>query len=613
MAATAPVSFSIHRDPGQPPPPLVTSGPIMAMWQALAITAIVLGGWYLGWRWTHSLNADAYWLAVPMAVAETLAYVGLLLFVHALWDQGQVRLRPPPASVGECDPAAIDPQRRIAVDVFICTRAEPVDLLRDTIRAARQLRVPPGVSVLVHVLDDGARPAVAALAAAEGANCLQRQDNSDFKAGNLRHGLENSNGDFLIICHADTLLFPGFLEQTLGHFRDPEVAFVQTPLWFRHDPPRETLAANWRRRFGLPGRLAAWLAGLVTGPVTVGADPFSAEARLFHDIVQPRHGRLNAGVSCGAASIHRREAIMSVALRAWTQRVTRAAPVAPAAGGRRRRGKARAEALAAQARWQAAQAIAFTPYRHHVADDLHSTIMLHQDRARRWKSIMHPAIQSCMLAAPDFGTWAARRWKRLYGSLDIFIRDNPVFGGGLSLRQRLIYLSGFWQSLSGLWLAVLVLVPIIHLFSGVAPVNDYGLAYFAHLLPFLMVLELALMFGLWGRSAHVGRAQAVAGFALSLQALWQVLRGKPFAPLAPPANPRALVRLHQILIGLGLLAIAYAAVRLWLAQQGQYPTSHTPGSLIANGGLVLFNNAAFGRLVRASGWRPALFTGETDR
>lgn len=55
----------------------------------------------------------------------------------------------------------------------------------------------------------------------EGANYITRQSNIGYKAGNLRNGLEHTDGDFLIICDADTRVFPTLLSHTLGYFRDP--------------------------------------------------------------------------------------------------------------------------------------------------------------------------------------------------------------------------------------------------------------------------------------------------------------------------------------------------------------------------------------------------------
>lgn len=96
----------------------------------------------------------------------------------------------------------------------------------------------------VHVLDDGRRPEMKAVCDQEGANYISRQTNIGFKAGNLRNGLEQTDGDFLIICDADTRVFPTLLSHTLGYFRDPDVAWVQTPQWFFDLPEGKTSRAG---------------------------------------------------------------------------------------------------------------------------------------------------------------------------------------------------------------------------------------------------------------------------------------------------------------------------------------------------------------------------------
>ena len=68
-----------------------------------------------------------------------------------------------------------------------------------------------------------------ATAEEEGVNYITRSDNVGFKAGNLRNAMQVTSGDFIVICDADTRPFATLLEDTLGHFRDPDMAFVQTP------------------------------------------------------------------------------------------------------------------------------------------------------------------------------------------------------------------------------------------------------------------------------------------------------------------------------------------------------------------------------------------------
>jgi cellulose synthase (UDP-forming) len=69
-----------------PPEPLVHAPARERVWQALALLSLALGAWYLTWRWGWSLNRQALWFAVPLVLAETLAYLGTALFIFNLWQ-----------------------------------------------------------------------------------------------------------------------------------------------------------------------------------------------------------------------------------------------------------------------------------------------------------------------------------------------------------------------------------------------------------------------------------------------------------------------------------------------------------------------------------------------
>ena len=64
----------------RPPEPLTTPRWVMFTWQVLAVAALILGANYIYWRWTASLNTDALWYAIPLVLAETLAWIGTVLF-----------------------------------------------------------------------------------------------------------------------------------------------------------------------------------------------------------------------------------------------------------------------------------------------------------------------------------------------------------------------------------------------------------------------------------------------------------------------------------------------------------------------------------------------------
>ncbi|MEX1248381.1 MAG: glycosyltransferase [Anaerolineales bacterium] len=57
---------------------------------------------------------------------------------------------------------------------------------------------------------------------------IHRKDRTGYKAGALRDGFQTAKGEFFAIFDADFIPQPGFLKQTLPHFADPKIAFVQT-------------------------------------------------------------------------------------------------------------------------------------------------------------------------------------------------------------------------------------------------------------------------------------------------------------------------------------------------------------------------------------------------
>lgn len=585
-----------------PPEPLPYSPLTETLWQFLATVNLTLGAWYLVWRWGHSLNPDALWFAVPLVVAETLAYFGLVLFTINLWQVRDYPRRPPPASIADCGG---DEDRPISVDVFICTYNEDEELVRLSIQDAARLSYPHALDLRIHVLDDGRRKTMRAIAEAEGVNYISRDNNIGFKAGNLRNAMEQTSGDFMLICDADTRVFSAMLTNTLGYFRNPDVAFVQTPHWFYDIPAGERLGDLLQRKLGRAAGVVG--AGLerVFGEIRLGEDPFANDPRLFFDVIQRRRNWANAAFCCGASSIHRREAVMYVALTAFAGSVG-------IEGDKRGIGlkslpfpgrRVDPERQALQ-RWQAAQTHELTPYKFHVSEDIYTSIVLHRTTSRRWLSVLHPNVESRMLSPQDLLTWTIQRFKYAGGSLDIFFHDNPVTSRGLSLAQRLMYLTTFWSYMGAVWNFVFLLAPIIFLLTGIAPVAAYTTEFFGHALPFLLVSELAFLVGTWGVSGYKGKVNYLASFPISLRALWAVLRNQQIKfPVTPKLRQEgSFVRLvwpQLAIIGITIFAFGWAVVRYTNGSP-----HFTAGGLIANGVWASYNIAAMSIMVRAAFWSP---------
>jgi cellulose synthase (UDP-forming) len=178
----------------------------------------------------------------------------------------------------ERDAARVGPE--VKADILIPTWNEPVDLLRNTLVAAKAVR---GVGT-VWLLDDGDRESMRALAAELGVAYLSRTARDHGRAGALNDALEHCKAEFIALFDCDHAPAPEFLERTLGYFADEKLAFVQTPQdYFNID----SFQHRSRRVQG----------------------EFWHEQALFFRVIQPGKDRWNAAVLCGSCALLRRAAL----------------------------------------------------------------------------------------------------------------------------------------------------------------------------------------------------------------------------------------------------------------------------------------------------------------
>ncbi len=595
-----------------PEGPLPYSATREGIWQFLATIALVIGAWYIWWRWTDSLNPDALWFAIPLVAAETCAYVGMILFVFNLWKDDPINIAPAPDTLRDVTTGHPEAARMLSVDVMFATYDEEPELVRIGIQDARKMTYPHPIDVRLHVLDDGRRDAMRAVAEQEGVNYIARSSNEGFKAGNLRHAMEQTHGDFILICDADTRPFPTFLEHTLGYFRDPKVAWVQTPQWFYDLPEGERLPVRLERRFGALGGRIGRIIERIFGPVTLGQDPFVNDPKMFYDVIQRRRNRVNASFCCGAGSIHRREAVMEAALRSFGAKVEKRTFDQEEIITVSSKERVVAPELMEAIRTEAATTEALTPYKFHVSEDIFTSIVLHSDRERGWKSKMHPIVESKMLSPQDLLTWTVQRYKYAGGSLDILVNDNPLFRKGLSIPQKLMYGTTFFSYLAPLWNIIFLFAPVIYLLSGIAPVSAYSDEFFLHLVPFLVSLELAMMVGTWGISGYDAKASYLSFFPLGLRAILTVAKGEKISfPVTPKVRQSGsflrLVRPQIAVVALTVLASIWAVGALWVGG-----TPHSTSGVVANLLWGLNNCLAMAGIISAALWLPPSADEGTD-
>lgn len=555
---------------GGHPSPVPVVSRILVL-RLVVVVVVVLGLNYIAWRWFFSLNWQAWWIAVPLVMAETYSLVDVSLFGLTLW-RSQPRVAPKAAPVGT------------TVDVFVTTYDEPIDLVMITARHARDIRYPHQT----WLLDDGARPELAAAAAELGVGYIKR--GADWanrplhaKAGNLNNALMSTSGELLLILDADQVPKPEILDRTLGYFDDELVALVQTPQLFGNVP---------------------------TG------DPLGSQAPLFYGPIQQGKDGWNAAFFCGSNALLRREALMQLgitgyvaevegevdaALRGAHRVIKRALRTVPKSNEMMHAALADvAQAVdTAKASLASGESLSRVTYalqrrvaeasRAMVAVDVHllaqdlraieemhggggdpdfmmnidatvetlasrdlsplgavesvqtllrsidvdrsgeaqplmplATISVTEDMATSmrlhglgWKSVYHHELLAVGLAPEDLGTMLKQRLRWAQGTMQVLIRENPLLQRGMSLAQRLMYFSTMWSYLSGFAAIIYFAAPIIFLCFGVLPVNTTALQFFLRFLPFMVANQ--LMFAIAGRGVSTWRGQQ---YSLALFPVW---------------------------------------------------------------------------------------------
>jgi cellulose synthase (UDP-forming) len=542
-----------------------------ALLRVIVVVTVVLGVNYIAWRWIFSLNWNAWWIAVPLVIAETYSLIDVSLFGLTVW-RSRTRAAPPGAEPGR------------TVDVFITTFNEPIDLVLNTARHAKAITYPHST----WILDDGARPEMADAAAALGIGYIKRStDWNDrplhAKAGNLNNALLATDGEFLLVLDADQVAQPEILDRTLGYFDDPRMALVQTPQYFGNVPDD---------------------------------DPLGSQAPLFYGPIQQGKDGWNAAFFCGSNAILRREALMQLGVSRYVRDVERAVLTAFRGSHRVLKKAARsaadnevlAGALAeitaavetAKAGVERGESLSPVTYalqqrideisRGMVAIDMHllardlaaiselttgtdaelfdmaemqtavdvlaardlsplgavesvrvllrsidvdrsdeaqplmplATISVTEDMATAmrlhamgWNSAYHHEVLAVGLAPDDLGTMLKQRLRWAQGTMQVFIKENPLVQHGLGFAQKLMYFSTMWSYLSGFAAIVYFAAPVIFLCLGILPVNTTAWEFFVRFLPFMIANQ--LMFVVAGHGIPTWRGQQ---FSLALFPVW---------------------------------------------------------------------------------------------
>lgn len=176
---------------------------------------------YIIWRITTipTNNIISFILGITLYSAELLGLISFLNFQYLFTKKYKLI----PKSLKDFEDGHVP-----TVDVLICTYNEPLELLKKTIVASKNLNYPKD-KFKIYVCDDGKRSELKNLCQLFNVNYITRDDNIGAKAGNINNAINLINGDLFAVLDADMIPKKEFLNRTVGYFSNKNIAFVQTP------------------------------------------------------------------------------------------------------------------------------------------------------------------------------------------------------------------------------------------------------------------------------------------------------------------------------------------------------------------------------------------------
>ncbi len=185
---------------------------------------------------------------------------------------------------------AFDPGFSAPVDVFITVCGEPVDVVRETARAAQAMRYP--TTFRVYLLNDGLVAGkddwreIEELADELGVTCITRVTPGGAKAGNINHALSRTDSPFFVVFDADHVPHADFLTEVMGYFVADDMGFVQTPQFYANQFRNRITRVAWDQQT------------LFFGPIMAGKSRLDSAFMCGTNMAVRRSAIADAGGMC---------------------------------------------------------------------------------------------------------------------------------------------------------------------------------------------------------------------------------------------------------------------------------------------------------------------------
>jgi cellulose synthase (UDP-forming) len=219
-------------------------------------------------------NTVLFWLLIG---GEVFHIWQVATFIYTVWDTRYS----PPRRTGQ----------NPAVDVFITTAGEPIEIVAETVRAATLMQYAGPITT--YILNDGyvakksnwrdAEELAQRMTSPERpVRCITRTIPGGAKAGNINHALSHSYAPLIAVFDADHVPHADFLKKTVPYVTNASVGFVQTPQFYKNHRHNYLAQSSWEQQ------------------------------ELFYGAICRGKNRLNAVTMCGTNMLISRRALVEV-------------------------------------------------------------------------------------------------------------------------------------------------------------------------------------------------------------------------------------------------------------------------------------------------------------
>ncbi len=602
--------------------PLQSGSPAKLFWVRLLVALTLLAGVnYIAWRWIASLNWDAWWIAVPLVAAETYSLIDVLLFGLTVWRLKNRPAAPPAPSKATVDVFITTYNEPLELVMTTALAAQRIRhphstwILDDGDRTElRELAAANGLGYVTRGADWAGMPRHAkagnlnnALMMTEGefllildADQIPEPDILDKTLGyfnNRKTALVQTPQYFSNVPADDPLgsqapLFYGPIQQGKDGWN--AAFFCGSNAVLRREALMQLGLVGYVKETekSIRKALGASQTAIRKARKAAIGEPALMQQTLdeVEAATQEARRRLDAGDSLSEITYRARrrvdQAVQSLvladvsALQSDLEEIAALSPVAVGDAGVPVVTDDAVQRLAARD-WSPLGAIesvqtvldALSVERTDeaqpvmplatisVTEDMATSMRMH---ALGWQSVYHHEVLAYGLAPEDIGTMLTQRLRWAQGTMQVFLRENPLLQRGLKLGQRLMYFATMWTYLSGFAAVVYFAAPIVYLLFGILPVTSLSSDFFVRFIPFMVVNQ--LLFALAGKGIPTWRGQQ---YSLALFPTWikacttaarNVWLGRPLGFAVTPKDrqsggPRWSLIRPQIVVSV-LLAVA---------------------------------------------------------